>query len=462
MGVLWGRSNSHAIDISMTTKLALTAAFFFASTLCLAQIPADITLEPAFGGASFDGPVAVRHAGDGSERKFIVQLNGLVRIVDNTGTVLAAPFLDISSLTSDGGERGLLGLAFHPDYASNGLIYVNYTDADPSNEIQTGDTVIAEFQVSAGNANVIDFDSWRQIIVIPQDFANHNGGDIHFGPDGYLYIGMGDGGSGNDPCLRGQGLDSSAAPPSGPGCETGPDGWLLGKMLRIDIDNSTPASDNNLCAANGDGSAPYAIPSDNPFVGQPDRCGEVWAYGLRNPYRFSFDRDTGDLWIGDVGQGWWEEISLLTLGSPAGANFGWKNCEGSFLRGSADACTLADSVLPVVEYPNYGNQSTTGEGCSVTGGFRYRGPVESLLGTYVFADYCEADIYFANEAGAGIWNREFFQGVAGNVLGFGEDEQGNLYISVGSASSTGQFFIFSGDVAPGDPLFDDRFEGPTD
>jgi glucose/arabinose dehydrogenase len=445
----------------MTRRIPLILASLLTSTLCLAQIPADITLEPAFGGATFDRPVAVRHAGDGSGRKFVVQLDGLIRIVDASDNVLATPFLDMSSLTSAGGERGLLGLAFHPDYANNGRIFVNYTDAEPGNGIDTGHTVIAEFQASVDDPDVIDFDSRNTVIVIPQDFANHNGGDIHFGPDGYLYIGMGDGGSSNDPCLRGQGLDSSAAPPLGRGCETAPAGWLLGKMLRIDIDNSTPASDNNLCAANGDGSAPYAIPSDNPFVGQLDRCGEVWAYGLRNPYRFSFDRATGDLWVGDVGQGWWEEISLLAFNSPAGGNFGWKTCEGSYLRGSASACTLAGSILPVVEYPNYGNQSAPGEGCSVTGGFRYRGPVESLFGTYVFADYCEADIFFANEV-AGVWDREFFQGVAGNVLGFGEDEQGNLYISVGSAFSTGQFFVFSGDVAPGDPLFDDRFEGPTD
>ena len=449
----------------MTRRIPLILASLLASTLSLAQIPADITLEPAFGGATFDRPVAVRHADDGSGRRFIVQLNGFVRIVDASNNVLSTPFLDISSLTSAGGERGLLGLAFHPEYASNGRIYVNYTDAEPGNGISTGDTVIAEFEVSAGNSDVIDFNSRRQIMVIPQDFSNHNGGDIHFGPDGYLYIGMGDGGSGNDPCLRGQGLDSSAAPPSGPGCVTGPAGWLLGKMLRIDVDNTTPPGSNNLCAAESDGSAPFAVPADNPFVGQSDRCGEVWAYGLRNPYRFSFDRETGDLWIGDVGQSSWEEINLLPAASPTGANFGWKTCEGTFQRGSSSTpCSLLDSVLPVVQYANYGNTSVPApsrEGCSVTGGFRYRGPVLSMQGYYVYADYCERDIYFVSESGVRNWGREFFEEVFQNVLGFGEDQVGNLYISVGQASGTGQFFVFSGDTAPGDPIFIDRFEDTT-
>jgi hypothetical protein len=407
--------------------------------------------------------VAVRHANDGSGRRFIVQLNGFVRIVDASNNVLSTPFLDISSLTSAGGERGLLGLAFHPDYASNGRIFVNYTDAEPGNGIDTGHTVIAEFQVSGDNPDVIDFASRNTVIVIPQDFPNHNGGDIHFGPDGYLYIGMGDGGSFNDPCLRGQGLDSSAAPPSGQGCEAGPAGWLLGKMLRIDVDNTTPVGSNNLCGADPNGSAAYAVPGNNPFADQADRCGEVWAYGLRNPYRFSFDRETGDLWIGDVGQSSWEEINLLLAASPNGANLGWRICEGTFQRPSSSTpCSLLDSVLPVIQYPNYGNTSIpVGEGCSVTGGFRYRGPVISMQGYYVYADYCERDIYFVSESGEGNWNREFFQGVFQNVLGFGEDEAGNLYISVGQATSTGQFFVFSGNTGPGDPVFADRFEDST-
>jgi len=439
----------------MTSRFLIALGLLISSSISLAQIPGDITLEPAFGGSTFSSSVAVRHADDGSGRRFIVQLDGRVRIVTSDETILADPFLNVDNVTRTSGERGLLGLAFHPEYEDNGLLYINHS-ADNLPAISDGDTVIAEYQVSAGNPDQVDLSSRRQIIVIPQDFSNHNGGDIHFGPDGYLYIGMGDGGSANDPCNRGQTLDPSTTP--GSSCRTGEAAWLLGKMIRIDVDNTTPAGSNNLCAANGDGSAPYAVPDDNPFAGQTDRCGEVWAYGLRNPYRFSFDRDTGDLWIGDVGQGWWEEISLLPQGSPAGADLGWKICEGGYQRGSANACSLANSILPVVEYPNYGNQSTPGEGCSVTGGFRYRGPVKSMRGYYVFADYCQADIYFASETGPGTWSRELFQGVSGNVFGFGEDEAGNLYISVSSGPNAAEFFVFSGDSAPGDPLFADRFE----
>ncbi len=348
----------------------ITLSTVLASSMAMAQIPADITLENAFGGASFTDPVAIRHANDGSGRKFVVQLNGRILIVDASDNVLATPFLNVDGITFTGGERGLLGLAFHPDYASNGRIYINHS-ADNIAGVPDGDTVISEFQASAGNPDLIDPASRRQIIVIPQDFSNHNGGDIHFGPDGYLYIGMGDGGSGNDPCNRGQILD----PSTNTACTAGEAAWLLGKMLRIDVDNTTASGSNNLCAANSDGSAEYAIPSDNPFVGQSNRCGEVWAYGLRNPYRFSFDRDTGDLWIGDVGQSTWEEVSLLPAGSPAGANFGWKICEGTFLRGSTStACTLADSILPVIEYPNGGNLALHGEG-----------PVRYLVGTAVAA-----------------------------------------------------------------------------
>jgi len=431
----------------MIPRFLIAFSTLITSSLCLAQIPADVTLETAFGGASFTEPVAVRHAGDGSGRKFVVQLNGLVRIVDASDTVLATPYLNIASLTSAGGERGLLGLAFHPDYASNGRIYVNYTDDELGNGIPTGDTVIAEFQVSAGDPDVADFNSRRQIIVIPQDFANHNGGDLHFGPDGYLYIGMGDGGSANDPCDRGQTLDPSTPT----GCRSEDAAWLLGKMVRIDVDNTTPAGLNNLCAANPDGSAEYAVPGDNPFVGQADRCGEVWAYGLRNPFRFSFDRETGDLWIGDVGQSSWEEISLLPANSPAGANFGWKICEGTYQRGSTSLpCPLSGSVLPVLEYRN------GVDGCSITGGYRYRGPVASLQGRYIYSDYCSGRILFGRETGGGNWTSDLFSAAGGFAghYGFGEDEEGNLYLTF----NTGSIQVFRGDIGPVDPVFADRFE----
>lgn len=434
----------------MTPKIHIFLFLSLITTAATAQIPGDITLDPAFGGASFNDPVAVRHAGDGSDRKFIVQLNGLIRIVDSSDQVLATEFLDVGNLTSTGGERGLLGLAFHPNYANNGRIFINHS-ANNIAGVPVGDTVIAEYQVSA-NPNVIDPLTRRVIIVIPQDFSNHNGGDLHFGPDGYLYIGMGDGGSGDDPCNRGQILDPSTTPAGF--CRTGETAWLLGKMIRIDVDNTTPAGSNNLCAANGDGSAEYAIPADNPFVGQADRCGEVWAYGLRNPYRFSFDRQTGDLWIGDVGQGTWEEVDLVPSGAPGGYNFGWKICEGDFLRGSTtQACTLVDHTAPVITYP-YSSSPCR----SVTGGFRYRGPVSSMQGYYVYSDYCSGVISFASESTPGNWTSELFDTIApggfGNHTGYGEDEAGNLYL----VRRTGDIRVFNGDTGPIDPIFDDRFE----
>jgi len=431
----------------MTPKIHIFLFLSLLTTTATAQIPGDITLDPAFGGAGFSGPVGVRHAGDGSNRKFIIQLNGLVRIVDAGDNVLATPFLDVSSLTSAGGERGLLGLAFHPDYSTNGLVYINYTDSAPSNGIVNGDTVIAEYEVSAGDPNLINPASRRQIMVIPQDFSNHNGGDLHFGPDGYLYIGMGDGGDGNDPCNRGQTLDPSTTPAGF--CRTGEDAWLLGKMIRIDVDNTTPAGSNNLCAANGDGSAEYAIPADNPFAGESDRCGEVWSYGLRNPYRFSFDRDTGDMWIGDVGQSTWEEINLEPNSNPGGRNYGWKICEGDWVRGSTTSpCTLNPHAPPVIEYRR------TGSNCAVTGGFRYRGPILSMQGYYVFGDYCAGDVRFASEESPGNWESESFGATFGNPAGFGEDEAGNLYVTL----LGGQILRFNGDTGPTDPIFDDRFE----
>ena len=434
----------------MTPRSLIALSTLLVSSLCLAQIPADITLEPAFGGSSFASPIAVRHAGDGSDRKFVVQREGEILIVDGNNDVLATPFLDISALTSTSSERGLLGLAFHPDFAENGLIYINYTDNEPGNDIPTGDTIIAEYQVSGADPNLIDPLSRRQIIVIPQDFANHNGGDVHFGADGYLYIGMGDGGSGNDPCNRGLTLDPSTST----SCRTEDAAWLLGKMVRIDVDNTTPAGSNNLCAADPDGSAEYAIPGDNPFVGQSDRCGEVWAYGLRNPYRFSVDRETGDLWIGDVGQGTWEEIDHLPFGNSSGANLGWKICEGNFLRGSTtQTCTVGDHVPPVITYPYSPSPCR-----SVTGGYRYRGPVISMQDYYVYSDYCSGQIFFASEDAPGSWTSELFDTIApggfGNHAGYGEDEAGNLYL----VRLTGDIRIFQGDTAPGDPVFQDRFE----
>ena len=419
-------------------RYLLPALLLLASPLA-AQIPADVTLDSAFGGASFSTPVALRHAGDGSGRKFVVERAGTIRIVDAGGSKLATPFLDsFQDPVSTSGEGGLLGLAFHPAYASNGRFYVYYTWDNGTGLISR----ISEFTVS-GDPDVADPASERVILEVPQDFTNHNGGDLHFGPDGYLWIGLGDGGSGNDPCNRSQTLDPDNLVTSCGSHPTTDAKALLGKMLRIDVDTSTPAGTNNLCAAEPDGSAPYAVPPDNPYVdavfrdrfGLPPQsiaitqgtCAETWARGLRNPYRFSFDRNTGDLWIGDVGQSNWEEIDFEPASNAGGENYGWKICEGSFERGSTTtACPLADHFGPVHEYANAGDE------CSVTGGFRYRGPVTSLQGTYVFGDFCSGRIWFMTDIGSSFTVDEF-DNIIGNIYGFGEDEAGELYVLLGGS-----------------------------
>lgn len=418
----------------------------FAGLSAHAGIPGDVSLEPAFGGESFSTPVALRHAGD--SRRFVVERGGSIRVVDAAGNKLATPFLDsFGEPVSTTGEGGLLGLAFHPDYASNGLFYVNYTWDNGSGLI----TRIAEFEVSDGDPNQADPASERVILEIPQDFTNHNAGDLHFGPDGYLWIAMGDGGSGNDPCNRAQTLDPDDLD-TGCGSHPSTDAKaLLGKMLRIDVETVTPAGENRLCGAESDGSAAYAVPSDNPYVTALYRdrfqlppasagvtegaCAETWAYGFRNPYRFSFDRDTGDIWIGDVGQNTWEEIDLESAANPGGDNYGWKVCEASFERGSTtDACPLADHHGPLHEYAN----DVTN--CSVTGGFRYRGPVTSLQGRYVFGDFCSAKVWFAEETAPDTWDVEEFQDLGGNIFGFGEDDAGELYLLRGN-----DILVFDGD-----------------
>ncbi|MBI3152691.1 MAG: PQQ-dependent sugar dehydrogenase, partial [Chloroflexi bacterium] len=275
-------------------------------------------------------PVDVQPAFDGSGRLYIIEKYGVIRIYEN-GQLQSEPFLNISDRVSDSGnEMGLLGLAFHPDYEQNGFFYVNYTGV-------RGDTFISRFQA---NNNAVDAASETILLTVAQPYPNHNGGAVVFGPDGYLYLALGDGGLAGDPHKNGQ--NTSA---------------LLGKILRIDVNNGDP----------------YTVPPDNPFGN------EVWAYGLRNPWRISFDRVTGDLWIGDVGQGDWEEIDYLPAGSPGGANFGWSIMEGNH---GYDGNARPGLILPVAEY----NHSEGG--CSVTGGYVYRGAMPEWDGIYLYADYC--------------------------------------------------------------------------
>ncbi len=373
----------------------LTVIFGLVSTANAGvPVPPELELVPVASGLST--PVVVTNAGDGSNRLFIVEKAGRIRIVED-GTLLATPFIDIDSIVNSGSnEQGLLGLAFHPNYEGNGYFYVNYTDS-------SGDTVVSRFSVTGGNPNVADPGSEFEFLSIVQPYTNHNGGQIEFGPDGYLYIGMGDGGSGGDPGDRAQNL-----------------AVLLGKMLRIDIDHADPPLD-------------YRIPADNPFVGVSGAAEEIWAYGLRNPWRFSFDRTTGDLFIGDVGQYDWEEIDFQPASSTGGENWGWRCYEATHPHNTTGCGPIGDYDGPVIEYSSASPTSN----CSVTGGYRYRGGLApGLKGTYLYGDYCSGKVWAGvyNEMG-GTWSAVDldFSPTPFSLRSFGEDERGNVYLASGSS-----------------------------
>ena len=339
----------------------------------------NVTLEPVVSGLV--NPVSIAHAGD--SRLFVVQQNGVIRVYDPPH-LRTDPFLDIRTLVSTGGERGLLGLAFHPRYSENGRFFVNYTDV-------AGNTAIAEYTRSAVDPNRADPASARIVLQVQQPFANHNGGQLAFGPDGFLYIGLGDGGSGGDPGNRAQNLTD-----------------LLGKMLRIDVDSARP----------------YAIPPSNPFVGRDDARPEIWAVGLRNPWRYSFDRLTGDLWIADVGQGSIEEVNFQPATSIGGENYGWRRMEGSRCFIPSSSCNDGTLVTPLIEYDH------SGGACSVTGGYVYRGTRNRrLAGMYIYGDYCNGRIWGARRDETGrvapqlLFDAPFF------ISTFGEDANGEVYVA---------------------------------
>ncbi len=338
--------------------------------------PDDLMLQQVALG--YTDPVMVTGARDGSDRLFVVEQQGRILIVGG------GVFLDIQTLVdSTGNEQGLLGLAFHPDYDSNGFFYVNYThDPGPGLDV----TRVSRFEVSVGDPDVSDPSSETIILEFEQPASNHNGGDLHFGPDTYLYIATGDGGGAEDTFQNAQDLGS-----------------LLGKLLRIDVDTGDP----------------YAIPPDNPFVGQGSPREEIWAYGLRNPWRFSFDRVTGDLFIGDVGQLTREEIDRQPASSSGGENYGWSCMEGD-LEVNFNPCDGSPLTAPILVYPH------TPE-CSVTGGYLYRGDIGGLNGRYVFGDYCSGVIWFAS-ATAGVWSAEIFLDTTMDISSFGEDDHGELYV----------------------------------
>ena len=386
----------------------LPLAIAFLGVLCAPSASAAVTWNKVYSG--FSTPVEITQARDGSQRIFVVQQSGKIRIIKG-GAVLAAPFLDLGptglDVTAGGGERGLLGIAFHPQYATNRQFYVNYTRKSD------GATVIARYLASAGNADVADSASGTILLTIAQPEANHNGGAVKFGSDGYLYIGTGDGGGGNDQHgTIGNGQDKTT---------------LLGKILRIDVDNG--------------GANPYAIPPGNPYASGVGGLKEIFAIGLRNPWRMSFDRVTGDFWFGDVGQGAVEEVDMLPVGTGAGVNFGWRIMEGTSCTNLASPPIPCDSpalTLPILQY-------THSLGCSVTGGYVYRGTaVPALIGQYLYADYCTGRIWAAQRVAPAPWTAAEL-GVTGYAIStFGEDEAGELYFA---NYATGDIYQFADSAA---------------
>lgn len=334
--------------------------------------------------AGLDAPLAIAHAGDGSGRLFVAEQGGRIRIVRDE--VLAEqPFLDISDRITSGGERGLLGLAFHPRFPADPRLFVDYTD-------EQGNTRVSAFTVDPASPDRIDPATEQRLLFVGQPYPNHNGGALAFGPDGFLYVSLGDGGGGGDP--EGNGQDLRA---------------LLAKILRIDMDRT-------------EGDRAYGIPPDNPYAdGADSRAPEIWLWGLRNPWRMSFDRLTGDLWIGDVGQGDWEEIDVQRAGAPGGTNFGWNVMEGSHCYRPRADCDRTGLTLPVTDYGH-------DQGCTVIGGHVYRGTAQpALVGGYVFADYCSGRVWAIDARGDDLRPPTLVGEPGRNLSTFGEDEAGELY-----------------------------------
>jgi glucose/arabinose dehydrogenase len=350
--------------------------------------PNKLTVERIASGLS--SPIGITNARDGSARLFIVQRGGQVRVIDADGVLSPTPFVDLSGRIVSGGEQGLLGLAFHPNFAANGRLFVDYTRSDGNG---AWEDVVSELN-APGDRSSADPSSERVLLAVPDPYTNHNGGQLAFGPDGYLYVAMGDGGSGGDPHGNGQNRQA-----------------LLGKILRIDVNGAHAAGKE------------YAIPNTNPYapggVSPGSGLPEIWAYGLRNPWRFSFDRANGDLYIGDVGQDTWEEIDRQAAGSRGGLNYGWNAFEGRhcFLN-----CAGVSYVPPIAEYSH-------ASGCSVTGGYVYRGTAQpALKGIYLFSDYCAGTLW-TFPAGTGNKAAKVVASTGLSVASFGEGEDGEIYLA---------------------------------
>ncbi|MEP7043814.1 MAG: PQQ-dependent sugar dehydrogenase [Dokdonella sp.] len=402
------------------------------------DVPADLSLETVTD--QIEAPIGVRAPNDGSGRLFVLSQAGTIRIIKNDA-LLATPFLSVPvTYPGSGGTSGLLGLAFHPNYGKpdlphNDEFYV--VSMRPPGCTPAGtclgsgpDEVLERYTVSA-DADVAN-PTGTVVIRLADNSppSYHNGGDIHFGADGYLYMSSGDGGQESGThwlaeCLWKKPNDTTS---TSCGNGTGTEYFLRGKMLRIDVDTRGGIATSEMCGTATGVAAEYAIPADNPFVGSSETCDEIYLYGFRNPWRWSFDRATGDLWIADVGQDHYEEINLRVAGSTEPVYYGWHCMEGTAVFNSTQVCAppLPANVLPLMEY------SHTSGRCAVTGGYRFRGPIPAFQGMYVFADSCSSEIFFAKPDDQGEWSYTVWRNDAngyGTYSGFGEDEAGNLYVA---------------------------------
>ncbi|MEO7431827.1 MAG: PQQ-dependent sugar dehydrogenase [Dokdonella sp.] len=404
-------------------------------------VPADLSLELVT--SAVTAPIGVRAPHDGSGRLFVLSQAGTIRVIKD-GALLPTPFLSVPvTYPGSGGTSGLLGLAFHPNYGRAGLphndeFYVVSMRPPGCTPVGTclgsgPDEVLERFTVSADPdvANPAGTVVMRLADNSPPSY--HNGGDIHFGADGLLYMSSGDGGQESGThwlaeCLWKKPNDTTS---TSCGTGTGVQYFLRGKMLRINVDTRGDIATADMCGTPTGIAAEYSIPADNPFVGSSQTCDEIWLHGFRNPWRWSFDRATGDLWIADVGQSHFEEIDLRVAGSTGPIEYGWHCMEGTAVFNTSQACTppLAPNVLPLIEYTHSGSR------CAVTGGYRYRGPITPFQGMYVFADSCSSEIFFAKPDGPGQWSYAAWPNNVnagsgyGTYSGFGEDEAGNLYVA---------------------------------
>ncbi|MCB9907508.1 MAG: PQQ-dependent sugar dehydrogenase [Planctomycetes bacterium] len=374
---------SHSLALVLAVPLLSTCGFAQEAT----PVEPSIHLEPAFVGQTFEQPLFLTAAGDGSGRLFVIEHAGTIRVFDSKAPEKPSEvFLDIREKVSlQFNEEGLLGLAFHPNYKQNGTFFVHY-----SSSVEDKVGFLARYQVSKDNPNRADPESEVVLLRQPQPWRNHNGGMIAFGPDGFLYLSFGDGGAGGDPKRSGQNL-----------------GTWLGKILRLDVDH--PGTDK-----------PYGIPADNPFVKGPEGAmPEIYAFGLRNVWRFSFDRQTGDLWAGDVGQNTWEEVDLIHKGG----NYGWNAWEGFVPFGKGNELSQGEHVLPIAAYGRK-------EGISVTGGYVYRGKrFPELAGSYFYGDFASGNIWRLQKQADGTWHNAIALERSGkSIASFSEDAEGELYL----------------------------------